>query len=1269
MSNKVQELNAFKGVVSHPNSISAPAGTFRDIKNGWHLRDGMVDKRPGFDLNNSQQKPPGFLSQFTGLKTIGDFTFVRQDQTIGVYSPTTGYVQLTGADATDAYQCTTIEVGLLSLNGAGTNTVQCLIVGKQLTSATKSDAFITVYKLTTRDGVLFGEIVDRVTDPSTSTAPIVSGIACYRQPVNSPIGIYGLYVYSRADTNKIYLQQAGINSPTWIVGNGTAGFSTGSSLKTLAIGPTFGMTLWRDTGTGHDHIYACVPNGILDLDINASTSTLVAGDATSGNNNGTGGTARFTQPLDIDYFLSSPNNFYVTDSLNNSIRLVTKAGVVTNFATGIATPAGLTCLSPLSGSNASPLIYVNSLGLRKVLSYTVGGTMSVVAGNGTSGYIDGVAASAEFNSPYGLAIWQDANVNNNAAESSAIKIFAADETINVIRSVDIGQNVATVSTFAGNAAGGYLRNNSKTGYIGGILTVPSNNPLNSAQFTTPGSPFYGESGFSMFELNSTIYLNTSRGVVSFDTASLENITSSNIIRYAGAPQGYDLSLTLVGSPGTLLAADFAVGYRIVWGYKTAAGKVILGPPSSLAIIANPTGAGSAKNVQIVSVIPPTVDTTWTYQLYRTLTNFVNTASGTPVPPGDTEFLVYEASPTLTDLAAGSITITDSTPDALVGAALYTNATQETLSQANTPPPQCLDMCLFNGMGIYANTVQKGTLFLNLVSVTGLSGSGFTIQSGNFGFGLVGGASENPNLFPGTAQFQVFTTGTTAANIQNTAQSIVRMINSLDSYNYEYFAQYVSTYNGTPGQIAITAKSLGDPTFWVRSGASLTQFSPPIPTTNGTYASVAETVPNGLYVSKPLQPDAVPLVNNFQVGTSSDSIRRVFALRTSCIIIKERSVWRLTGDDPSNISISLLDNTVSLRAGNSATLLNNEVYALTTQGVVAISDNGVRIISRDIEFQLTQITGQLQAPLDLMNCCNGFGSDDWRIYFLSIFESDDRAATWCYSPFSNTWARWDLIVYALTVTDGQIIAACIDDPNASQTLKSLNPYLVAQNMTPPIQNASPYADGGGIATISAPAVTNGQPTVQIAYSGQPIDWFYQTPQTPTAGWAFVFNGDYYYILGDPDGGGNYPVSSIFGLGSSQSAAMFRPIDFFLRCNPINAGVTFNAKQWSDFILALESKNAYQFTAGFLQNYSPEGTAFLTQTKVLNQLQPAPSMGSSPTPEDANLYLEQVQRLSIPKQVLFGNMLEWTFSHSEAFAELVVKAVGIETRGTESTKVQQ
>ncbi|MES2367566.1 MAG: hypothetical protein V4563_16950, partial [Pseudomonadota bacterium] len=724
-------------------------------------------------------------------------------------------------------------------------------------------------------------------------------------------------------------------------------------------------------------------------------------------------------------------------------------------------------------------------------------------------------------------------------------------------------------------------------------------------------------------------------------------------RYAGAPQGYDLILTLVGSPGTLLAADHAAAYRIVWGYRTASGRPVQGAPSSRFEIINPSGAGTAQNVTVVSQIPSGFDTSWVYQLYRTET--VNTASST-VDPGDTMFLVYEKNLTATDLTNGTVSITDATPDVALGQDLYTNRTEQTFSQANYQPPIALDMCLFGeqAMAVYANTVNKLNMFINLVGLTGFSGSptiAFTFADGLNAFTITGNSTTAAD-----GVFVYTTGGTAASNIDLTARSIVLTINQY-TLNRRLRAFYVSPYDGTPGQIAIQENFVGGQTWHVNCSSAIGgAFAPVIPVSAATYAAVPDVSPNGLYLSKLQNPDAVPLVNKFTVGDSSESIRRVLPLRDSVMIIKERSVWRGTGTTPESFSISLLDNTVSLRADESCAVLNNEVYALTTQGVVAISDNGVRIVARPVEYQLDQIAGTLAAPLDLNGIVTACGSDDYRTYFLSSYNTTSNF-TWAYNVFTNAWARWDLILEAISVRNGRIIGAVVQ-PLAANTFEQNTPFIIQQLNQKLFENPLAYHDGGGTCVTSTVNTTTKVITVSYdsGYGHGYGQWQYPITGAPTIGWV-IGQG----VITADDGAGNLTISDTTGLTNGSTATVLRPINFTMISNPHGGGATFKLKQWGDFFVCLENQNLLTMTAGFTTNASSTTASPSTQVKAVNQ--------HNSTPASAAYYKEQVFKITIPKAQANGNLLEWQLTINQANVLAALKAVGIETRGIDSAKGQQ
>src|SRR5208283_4474147 len=103
--------------------------------------------------------------------------------------------------------------------------------------------------------------------------------------------------------------------------------------------------------------------------------------------------------------------------------------------------------------------------------------------------------------------------------------------------------------------------------------------------------------------------------------------------------------------------------------------------------------------------------------------------------------------------------------------------------------------------------------------------------------------------------------------------------------------------------------------------------------------------NWVYVSKVQIPEAVPLSNYIPIGTADKAILRIVAQRDSVFVFKEDGIYRILGTDITNFTVSLFDSTVILTAPDSIAALNNQIWAMTNQGVVSVSDSGSVIQSR------------------------------------------------------------------------------------------------------------------------------------------------------------------------------------------------------------------------------------------------------------------------------------------------------------------------------------
>lgn len=493
------------------------------------------------------------------------------------------------------------------------------------------------------------------------------------------------------------------------------------------------------------------------------------------------------------------------------------------------------------------------------------------------------------------------------------------------------------------------------------------------------------------EASSNMYFATSTGIL--------GLTAPNSTLYgAGVPFPLDSTAVLVAAGGGFFATGQTVGYRMVLGYTDTNNNLHLSAPSQRLVVTNPSG-GSISNVTLTWYIPPSLPTGYFYQIYRTKqTAFVSSVAQ---DPGDEEYLVVQKILTSTDISNRYVTYTDQTPDVLLGQVLYTNPSQQTIAGANYAPPLAKDMVFFKGNMLYANTTTKQQTIINMIQVPA---NGDTITIG----GVVYTAASSENTATGT--FKAFTSGTVGQNIDDTARSLTHVINLYSSNTY-YWAIYTSGYTSLPGQITLQERGIGGTAFVVISSAG-TEYSPQIPATGSTYSSSNDVNKHYLYVSKIQIPEAVPVGNFIPVGTSDKAILRVLALRDSIFVFKEDGIYRILGTDITTFAVSLFDNTVILTALDSAVLLNNQIWAMTNQGVVSTSDSGVVIMSRPIEKDLITLSSSLFTSFPSATFGIRYESD--RHYMLACpTTSTDTLATqiWIDNFLTECWFNWPLTVTA------------------------------------------------------------------------------------------------------------------------------------------------------------------------------------------------------------------------------------------------------------------
>lgn len=545
------------------------------------------------------------------------------------------------------------------------------------------------------------------------------------------------------------------------------------------------------------------------------------------------------------------------------------------------------------------------------------------------------------------------------------------------------------------------------------------------------------------------YFTTSLGIY-----KIAGLTGTPVL--AGSPRGLGGEGTLSGASG-FLVNNSAVAYRIVWGYTDANSNLILGAPSQRLVVSN--SSGGTRDVSLSFPIPTGITTSHFYQIYRSL----GTATSTDEPSDELQ-LVLQASPTGGEITAKLFTVVDSTPYSLMRATLYTSPSQEGIANSNLQPPFALDMDVFKGVAFYANTKQKQTLSLALISVD-LPSLGYLVDAtvdthsstlldnisstANLRVGMRAVGTGIPanatiatiagpnsvtisvaatatatvsvefqdrftvggiNFWAGSAQdaatntFLLYNSSTPGTNINETAINLVRLINIAPS-NTTIYAYYVSSIDDLPGQMLFEERAIGGSTFYATSTAG-SSFSPTLPTSGTTIASGNDQRQNRVYLSKRDQPEAVPIYRYFDIGAANFGIDRVVALRDGIFFFKTDGIFRISGETFENFTVSLIDNTATLLVPESAVPFNNQIFCFTDQGIGAVSDSGVQLMSVAIEDTLLELSSE--QFVNFSTASFGIAYESARLYmFFTVKDEADTFArqAFVYNSLTDSWTVW------------------------------------------------------------------------------------------------------------------------------------------------------------------------------------------------------------------------------------------------------------------------
>jgi hypothetical protein len=502
--------------------------------------------------------------------------------------------------------------------------------------------------------------------------------------------------------------------------------------------------------------------------------------------------------------------------------------------------------------------------------------------------------------------------------------------------------------------------------------------------------YSGPSGYKMrfAEANKNVYFTTSAGVYKIDSISQTPET-------CGVPKAISFAASTTGASG-FLANTYYCNYRVLWGIKDANNNYVYGAASDIVAVSNT--AGASRNVSLTIYIPDGVTTSHFFQVYRSATSSTSPAS---------EYLglVYEDNPTASDITNGYVAaFTDIVTDDLRGVDCYVSGPGGIINN-NDQPPLAKSLAVFKNCLFFGNTVSKHRYFINLLGTgasTGLQvNDTVVINSVTY----TAKASETA----ASREFKVFTGGSAATDIRDTCLSLCKVVN-LDA-TADVYMFYLSGPTDVPGKMLIEERAIGGSAFPV-AASRVTCFSPSsIPTSGTTETSTNDESENTLYYSKQYQPEAVPLTYYVKVGSADKAILDLKASKNALFIFKEDGIFRLTGDGPSSFIVDLLDDTAILIGPETPAIINNQIMALSTQGVVSVSESGVSILSRDIEADLLPLFGSALDTVKNYAFGIGYETDRKYILFLPSSSSDTKCnQAYVYNTITRAWTRWVIDAY-------------------------------------------------------------------------------------------------------------------------------------------------------------------------------------------------------------------------------------------------------------------
>jgi sugar lactone lactonase YvrE len=249
-----------------------------------------------------------------------------------------------------------------------------------------------------------------------------------------------------ADENNARIRKVNTSGIITTIAGGGSAFVDGGSATATSLGAPDGVAI-----DAAGNIYIADRDHRVRVVSTSGVITTIAGNGILGFS-GDGGPATAASLFASDVKVDAAGNVYVADEVNNRIRKVNTAGIISTVAgnglqeSGFGGDGQLAALAEFNGATAIAIdparnIYIADNSNNRIRKINASGLIYTIAGNGIAGFSgDGSSAiGAELDNPVGVALDRAGNV------------YIADQGTGHIRKINTS---GIISTIAGGGSGG-----------------------------------------------------------------------------------------------------------------------------------------------------------------------------------------------------------------------------------------------------------------------------------------------------------------------------------------------------------------------------------------------------------------------------------------------------------------------------------------------------------------------------------------------------------------------------------------------------------------------------------------------------------------------------------------------------------------------------------------------------------------------------------------------------------------------------------------------